>query len=154
MKEAHHSRLVHLGETKMYHDLRCQYWWQGMKRDIAQFVSKCLTLTQVKVEHQKPAVLLQPLPIVEWKWDHVTMDFVTRLPRTPQIKDSVWVIVDSLMKSTHFLAMRITDLVFALGKLYVKEILRLHGVPLSIVSDRDPRFTSLFWQSLQKALGT
>ena len=112
MKEAHHSRLVHLGETKMYHDLRCQYWWQGMKRDIAQFVSKCLTLTQVKVEHQKPAVLLQPLPIVEWKWDHVTMDFVTRLPRTPQIKDSVWVIVDSLMKSTHFLAMRITDYCF------------------------------------------
>ena len=155
MKEAHHSRFtVHPGETKMYHDLRRQYWWQGMKRDIAQFVSKCLTCQQVKVEHQKPTVLLQPLPIVEWKWDHVMMDFMTGLPRTPQSKDSVSVIVDRLTKLAHFLAMRITDLVFALGKLYVKEILRLHGVPLSIVSDRDPRFTSLFWQSLQKALGT
>ena len=76
------------------------------------------------------------------------MDFVIGLPRTPQSKDSVWVIVDRLMKSTHFLAMRITDLVHALSKLYVKEIVRLHGVPLSIVSDRDPRFTSQFWQSL------
>ncbi|RVW70601.1 Transposon Ty3-G Gag-Pol polyprotein [Vitis vinifera] len=119
MKEAHHSRFtVHPGETKMYHDLKRQYWWQGMKRDISQFVSKCLTCQQVKVEHQKPAGLLQPLPIAEWKWDHVTMDFVTGLPRTPQ------------------------------------KIVRLHGVPLSIVSDRDPRFTSQFWQSLQKALGT
>ena len=148
MKEAHHSRFtVHPGETKMYHDLKRQYWWQGMKRDISQFVSKCLTCQQVKVEHQKPAGLLQPLPIAEWKWDHVMMDFVTRLPRTPQIKDSVWVIVDRLMKSAHFLATRITDSILALGKLYVKEIVRLHEVPLSIVSDRDPRFTSQFWQS-------
>ena len=76
------------------------------------------------------------------------MDFVRRLLRTPQSKDSVWVIVDRLMKSAHFLAMRITDLVHALSKLYVKEIVRLHEVPLSIVSDRDPRFTSQFWQSL------
>ena len=96
----------------------------------------------MKVEHQKPAGLLQPLPIAEWKWDHVTMDFVTGLPRTPQSKDSVWVIVDRLTKSAHFLPMRITDSVIVLSKLYVKEIVRLHGVPLSIVSDRDPRFTS------------
>ncbi|WJZ92673.1 hypothetical protein VitviT2T_011657 [Vitis vinifera] len=155
MKEGHHSRFtVHPGETKMYHDLKRQYWWQGMKRDISQFVSKCLTCQQVKVEHQKPAGLLQPLPIAEWKWDHVTMDFVTGLPRTPQSKDSVWVIVDRLTKSAHFLPMRITDSVIVLSKLYGKEIVRLHGVPLSIVSDRDPRFTSQFWQSLQKALGT
>ena len=113
--------------------------------DIAQFVSKCLTCQQVKVEHQKPTVFLQPLPIVQWKWDHVTMDFMTGFPRTPQSKDSVWVIVDRLTKLAHFLAMRITDSVLALGKLYVKEIVRLHGVPLSTVSDRDPRFTSPFW---------
>ncbi|RVW18327.1 Transposon Ty3-G Gag-Pol polyprotein [Vitis vinifera] len=116
MKEAHHSRFtVHPGETKMYHDLRRQYWWQGMKRDIAQFVSKCLTCQQVKVEHQKPTVLLQPLPIVEWKWDHVMMDFMTGLPRTPQSKDSGWVIVDRLTKLAHFLAMRITDFSFCFG---------------------------------------
>ena len=73
-------------------------------------------------------MLLQPLPIVEWKWDHVTMDFVTGLPRTPQIKDSVWVIVDRLTKSTQFLAIKITDSIIALSKLYVKEIVRLHRV--------------------------
>ena len=138
----------------MYHDLRRQYWWQGMKRDVAQFFSKCLTCQQVKVEHQKSARLLQPLPIAKWKWDHVTMDFVIGLPRTPQSKDSVWVIVDRLTKSTQFLAIKITDSIIALSKLYVKEIMRLHGVPLSIVSDGDPRFTSQFWQSLKKALGT
>ena len=75
------------------------------------------------------------------------MDFMTGLPRTPQSKDSVWAIVANLTKSTHFLTMRIIDSVLALSKLYVKEIVRLHGVPLSIVSDRDPRFTSQFWQS-------
>ena len=84
----------------------------------------------------------------------MTIDFVTRLPRTLRNKDSVWVIVDRLTKLAHFLAMRITDSVLALGKLYVKDIVRLHGVPLSTISDRDPRFTSPFWQSLQKALGT
>ena len=115
-----------------------------MKWDITQFVSKCLTCQQVKVEHQKLARLLQPQPIAEWKWDHVTMDFVAGLLRTPQSRDSVWVIVDRLTKSTHFLAMRITDSVLSLSKLYVKEIVRLHGVPLSIVLDRDPRFTSQF----------
>ena len=140
-KEAHHSRfIVHPRETKMYHDLRLQYWWQGMKWDVAQFISKCLMCQQVKVEHQKR--------------DHVTTDFVTRLLRTPQSKDSVWVIVDRLMKPSHFLAMTITNFILALSKLYVMEIVRLYGVPLSIVSDRDPRFTSQFWQSLQKALGT
>ena len=88
MKEAHCSRLtIHPRETKMYHDLRHQYWWQRMKWDIAQFVSKCLICQQVKVEHQKLAGLLQPLPIVEWKWDHVTMDFVTGLPSCHTPKD-------------------------------------------------------------------
>ena len=88
MKEAHHSRFtVHPGETKMYHDLRRQYWWQRMKRDIAQFVSKCLICQQVKVEHQKLAGLLQPLPIAKWKWDHVTMDFVTGLSSYHTSKD-------------------------------------------------------------------
>ena len=145
MKEAHQTQFtIHPGETKMYHDLRHQCWWQGMKRDIAQFVSKCLTCQQVKVEHHKPIGLLQ-LPIAQWKWDHMTIDFVTRLPRTLRNKDSVWVIVDRLTKSAHFLAIRITDSIHALSKLYVKEIVRLHRVPLSIVSDRDPRFTSQFW---------
>ena len=142
MREAHHSRFtVHPGETKMYHDLRCQFWWHGMKRDVASFVSKCLTCQQVKVENQRPAGLLQPLPVAEWKWDHVTMmDFVTDLPKNHQGKDGVWVVVDRLTKSAHFFAIRTTDSILTLSKLYVREIVRLHGVPLSIVSDRDSRF--------------
>ena len=106
-----------------------------MKRDVAQFVSKCLTYQQEKAEHQRPARLLQPLLIGKWKWDHVTMDFVIGLPRTPQGNDSIWVIIDRLTKSAHFLAMRVIDLVLSLSKLYMKEIVRLHGVPISIVSN-------------------
>jgi hypothetical protein len=83
-----------------------------------------------------------------WKWEHVTMDFVTCLPRTKRAHDTIWVIVDRLTKSAHFLAMRITDSLEKLAQLYIDEIIRLHGVPLTIISDRDSRFTSRFWKSL------
>ena len=99
---------VHLGGMKMYQDLRHQYYWSGMKRHVGDFVRRCLTCQQVKAEHQKPAGLLQPLEVAEWKWEHVTMDFVTHLPRTSQRHDAVWVIVDRLTKSAHFLAVRMT----------------------------------------------
>ena len=154
LKEAHCSRLViHPGGTKMYKDLRQNYWWSGMKRDIAQFVAQCLVCQQVKVEHQRPAGFLQPFSIPEWKWEHITMDFVTGLPRTLGGNNAIWVIVDQLTKSAHFLPMKVN---FSMDRLalYIKEIVRMHGVPVSIVSDRDPRFTSRFWHSLQKALGT
>ena len=100
---------------------------------------------QVKAEHQKPTGLLQPLEVVEWKWEHVTMDFVTHLLRTPQGHDAVWVIVDRLTKSAHFLAMQMTFTLERFCRLYIREIVQLHGVPVSIVSDRDPRFTMHFW---------
>ena len=155
MRESHHSRLtVHPGGTKMYRDIRRYFWWSGMRRDIAEFVSRCLTCQQVKIEHQRPSGLLQPLPIAEWKWEHITMDFVSGLPRSPKGNDAVWVIVDRLTKSAHFVPMRMTDSVDKLSRLYVREIVRLHGVPVSVVSDRDPRFTSRFWDGLQGALGT
>ena len=125
-----------------------------MKRDIAQYVANCQTCQQVKAKHQRPARLLQPLPIPEWKWDHITMDFVIGLPRTRSKKNGVRVIVDHLTKSTHFLAMKTTDSMDSLAKLYIPEVVRLHGIPFSIVSDRDPKFISQFWQSLQRALGT
>ena len=108
----------------------------------------------VKAEHQKPAGLLQPLEVVKWKWEHVTMDFVTHFPRTPQRHDAVWVIVDRLTKSEPFLVVRITFTLEEFYRLYIREVVRLHGVPVSIVSDRDPRFTTLFWKSSQKAMGT
>ena len=125
-----------------------------MKRDVTKYVSKCLTCRQVKVEHQVPTCLLNPLPIPQWKWDNITMDFVSGFPLTQQKHDSVWVIVDKFTKSAHFLSVRMDYSMDRVVELYVKEIVRLHGVPLSIVSDRDLRFTSRFWKELQLALGT
>ena len=118
-----------------------------MKRHVGDFVRRCLTCQQVKAEHQKPTGLLQPLEVAECKWEHVTMDFVTHLPRTSQIHDAVWVIVDWLTKSAHFLAMRMAFTLERFCRFYIREIVRLHGVPVSIVSDRDPRFTTHFWKS-------
>ena len=153
--EAHKSKfVVHPGSTKMYQDLKRQYWWEGMKRDVASFVAKCIVCQQVKAEHQRPSGLLQPLPIPEWKWDKITMDFVTGLPLTPLKHDVVWVIVDRLTKTAHFIPIRKDYKLTRLARLYVDNIVRLHGVPSSIVSDRDPRFTSRFWKALQQALGT
>ncbi|KAJ9544923.1 hypothetical protein OSB04_024630 [Centaurea solstitialis] len=97
---------------------------------------------------------IEQLPIPEWTWEHVTMDFVTKLPRTPKRYDTIWVIVDRLSKSAHFLPMKETYFMERLVKLYISEIVRLHGTPISIVSDRDARFTSTFWQSFQREMGT
>ncbi|KAG8480712.1 hypothetical protein CXB51_025402 [Gossypium anomalum] len=155
LNEAHCSRMsIHPGSTKMYNDLRRQFWWHGMKRDISDFVSKCLICQQVKAEHQVPTGLLQPIMIPEWKWDRVTMDFVSGLPLSESKKDAIWVVVDRLTKSAHFIPVRTDYSLDKLAELYVSQIVRLHGVPISIVSDRDPRFTSRFWKKLQEALGT
>ena len=107
-------------------------------------MAKCLTCQKVKIEHKKPSGLLQPLEIPEWKWDNIAMDFVMGLPRTSFGHDGIWVIVDRLTKSAHFLAIRATYSLDMLAHLYVNEIVRLHGVPISIMSDRDPRFISRF----------
>ncbi|KAD7477238.1 hypothetical protein E3N88_00374 [Mikania micrantha] len=155
MDEAHKSRYsVHPGNDKMYQDLKNEYWWRGMKKHIAQYVEKCLTCSRVKAEHQKPSGYLQQPAIPEWKWEQITMDFVTKLPRTSSGNDAIWVIVDRLTKSAHFLAIKESYSMERLAKLYVDEIVTRHGVPISIISDRDSRFTSRFWQTFQKALGT
>jgi len=108
----------------------------------------------LKVEHQKPAGLLTSLDVPEWKWDSISMDFVTSLPNTPRGHDAIWVIMDRLTKSPHFIPINISFPVSQLAEIYIREIVKLHGVPSSIVSDRDPRFTSRFWKSLQDALGS
>uniref|UniRef100_A0A2N9IPW9 Reverse transcriptase n=1 Tax=Fagus sylvatica TaxID=28930 RepID=A0A2N9IPW9_FAGSY len=155
LEEAHRSSYtIHPGSTKMYRDLRETFWWNNMKREIAQFVEQCLTCQQVKVEHQRPSGLLQSLSIPEWKWEHISMDFVSGLPRSPKGHDAIWVIVDRLTKSAHFIPIQMNYSLDQLAQLYVEEIVRLHGIPVSIVSDRDPCFTSRFWKSLHKALGT
>ncbi|GJX17176.1 putative reverse transcriptase domain-containing protein [Tanacetum coccineum] len=125
-----------------------------MKAKIATYISKCLTCAKVKAEHQKPSGLLQQPEIPEWKWEKLTMDFVSGLPRTPNGYDTIWVIVDRLTKSAHILPMKKTDSMEKLTQLYLKEIVCRHGVPISIISDRDSRFASGFWRSLQNALGT
>ncbi|GJT18990.1 putative reverse transcriptase domain-containing protein [Tanacetum coccineum] len=152
MLESHKSKYsIHPGSDKMYHDL---YWWPNMKADIATYVSKCLTCAKVKAEHQKPSGLLQQPEIPVWKWERITMDFITKLPRTPSGYDSIWVIVDRLTKSAHFIPMNEKYKMEKLTRLYLKEIVCRHGVPVSIILDRDPRFASRFWRSLQKSLGT
>ena len=155
LEEAHSgSFAIHPGSTKMYQDLKMSFWWSGMKRDVSEFVTKCLVCQRVKAEHQVPSGLLQPIRIPEWKWDRITMDFVVGLPLTGRKHDSIWVLVDRLTKSAHFLPVRTDYSLDKLAELYIKEIVRLHGIPISIISDRDPRFTSRFWGKLQEAMGT
>ena len=145
---------LHPGATKMYQDLRQTFWWTRMKREIARFVAECDVCRRVKAEHQRPAGLLQPLPVPEWKWDSIGMDFIVGLPRTSKGSDSIWVIVDRLTKIAHFLPVRTTLKVGNLADLYVSRIVSLHGVPKTIISDRGSQFTSQFWHSLQEAMGT
>ncbi|GJS29264.1 putative reverse transcriptase domain-containing protein [Tanacetum coccineum] len=155
MDEVHKSKYsIHPGADKMYYDLRDRYWWPEMKKDIAEYVSKCLTCLKVKAEHQRPFGMLQQPEIPVWKWERIVMDFVTKLPRTSSGHDIIWVIVDRLTKSDHFLHMREDYKMDRLARLYLNEIVARHGVPISIISDRDSRFTSRFWQSMQEALGT
>nr|GFA68678.1 reverse transcriptase domain-containing protein [Tanacetum cinerariifolium] len=171
MNESHKSKYsVHPGSDKMYQDMKKLYWWPNMKADIATYVSKCLTCSKVKAEHQRPSgllvhlrylngsgttslwilsrsflsrrkgttlfgpsrLLVQPeIPV--WKWDNITMDFVTKLPKSPQGYDTIWVIVDRLTKSAIFAPMRETDPLEKLAKLYLKEVVARHGIPFSII---------------------
>jgi len=149
LDEGHKSRLsIHPGMTKMYKDLKVTFWWTGMKIDVADYVASFLVCQKAKIEHQRPGGTLEPLDIPQWKWDSISMDFVTHLPRSMRGHDSIWVIVDRLTKCAHFLPINQKMSMDKLAELYVREIVRLHGVPTSIISDRDPRFTSRFWQSL------
>ncbi|KAB2625910.1 S ribonuclease [Pyrus ussuriensis x Pyrus communis] len=155
LDEAHISAYaMHPGATKIYHTIRPFYYWPGMKREIAEYVSRCAVCQQVKAERKKPFGLLQPLPVPEWKWENITMDFVYKLPRTQNGFDGIWVIVDRLTKSAHFIPVREKYSLSRLVELFISKVVKYHGVPVSIVSDRDPRFTSKFWVAFQEALET
>nr|GEW53203.1 putative reverse transcriptase domain-containing protein [Tanacetum cinerariifolium] len=131
MHESHKSKYsIHPGSDKMYKDMKRLYWWPNMKANIATYVSKCLTCAKVKAEHQRPSGLLVQPKIPKWKWDNITMDFVTKLPKSSQGYDTIWVIVDRLTKSVIFVPMRETNPMEKLARMYLKE------------------------RSLQKALGT
>lgn len=155
LSESHRSRLnIHPGILKMYKDMKRVFWWAGMKKDVARFVNICAICQQVKGDQQKPAGLLQPLEVPTWKWEMISMDFIDGLPRTKKGNEGMWVIVDRLTKSAHFIPVKATRTAASLAEIFLKEIVRLHGVPVGIVSDRDPIFTNKFWEALQSALGT
>ncbi|GKC31453.1 putative reverse transcriptase domain-containing protein [Tanacetum coccineum] len=138
----------------MYQDMKKLYWWPNMKAGIATYVSKCLKCARVKAEHQSPSGLLVQPVIPEWKWDNITMNFITQLPKLSHGFNTIWVIVDRLTKFAHFLPIRENGPLDKLARLYLNRIVARHGIPVSIICDRDGRFTSNFWKSFQKALGT
>ncbi|XP_050890187.1 uncharacterized protein LOC127095557 [Lathyrus oleraceus] len=135
----------------MCQDLRKLFWWPGIKKEIAKFVYSCLIYQKPKIEHQKSSGLLQPLSIPEWKWDSISMDFVSGLPRTPSNCEAIWVIVDRLTKFAHFIPIKMDYPMERLAKLYIEKIVSLHGIPSSIVSDRDVREKMKVSQSRHKS---
>ena len=136
MAKAHEScDVVHLFSTKMYHNLKSVYWWNNVKRDMVDFVSKCLNCQQVKVEHIMPGGSSQEIALPLWKWEIINMDFITGLPRSRNQYDSIWVIIDRPAKSAHFLPVRTYYSGEDYAKLFIVEIVCFHGAPVSIISD-------------------
>ena len=139
----------HTGEFKTYLRVAADWYWQGMRRDITTYVQHCLIC---KVSHQHPSGLLQPLPLPSLVWDDLTMDFIEGLPLSRGV-DTILVVVDRLSKYGHFLTLRHPFTVVTVAELFIKEIVRLHGFPSSIVSDRDRIFMSIFWRELFRFMG-
>ncbi|WVZ75843.1 hypothetical protein U9M48_023867 [Paspalum notatum var. saurae] len=155
LDEAHTSMFtLHPGSNKMYQDLKQKFWWTRMKQEIAKYVSECDVCQRVKADHLKPAGMLQPLAVPAWKWEDIHMDFIVGLPRTQKGYDSIWVIIDRFTKSAHFIPVKTTYRAKQCAELYISQIVSLHGVPLTITSDRGSLFVSRFWEQLQIALGT
>jgi hypothetical protein len=137
LDESYTSRYsIHPGSTKMYHDLRQQFWWTRMKREIACYVFECDTGQKVKVDYMKLGGLLHQISIPEWKWDNINMDFIIGLPLMPRKFDSIWVIIDQLPKSAHFTPIHTHYDARRYAEIYIAHILCLHGVPKTIISDQ------------------
>jgi hypothetical protein len=155
LDEAHTSRYsIHPRSTKMYHDLRQQFWWTRMKRETTHYVSKCDTCQKVKADYMKFGGLLQRLSISEWKWDDISMDFIMGLPLTACKFDSIWVIVDRLSKSVHFIPIHTNYNVQKYVGIYIARVLCLHGVSKMIISNRGSQFIAHFWEQLHASLET
>jgi hypothetical protein len=134
--EAHTSKYsIHPGSTKMYHDLKAQFWWTRMKCETARYVVQCDTCQRVKADHMRPVGLLQRLSIPAWKWEDISMDFIVGLPLTGRKFNSIWVIIDQLTKSAHFILVHTRYRAEKCAELYIFRILCLHGVPETIISD-------------------
>lgn len=121
---------------------------------MAEFMVRCLDFKQVKAQCKHPSGLLQPIPILEWKWGLISMDFIIVFPRASRHNDSSMVVVEGLTKVVHFIAVKSTYSANDVAQVFMRDIVRLHGVPKKIVSDRDAKITSRFWKELFASLGT
>ena len=132
--------------------LRKEYFWPNMKNEVVEFIARCIECQQVKAEHQHPVGLLQPLPILNWKWEVISLNFVTCLPKNQKQNDSIMVVVEKLSKEAHIIPVKTTHIVSNIVDIFMKEIFRLHGIPKVIIYDRDPKFTGNFRKYLFKGL--
>jgi hypothetical protein len=145
MDEVHYSRYsIHPRTNKMYQDLEKNFWWTRMKREIARYVSECDTCQKIKADHLRPTENLQPLSIPEWKWENICMEFIVGLPRTSHRYNSIWVIMDRLTKSAHFIPVAMTYRVGQYAELYISHVVRYHSISKTIISDRGSIFIAHF----------
>jgi len=144
----------HRGYQKTITMLRKEFYWPKMKSEVAEYLAKCMDFQLVKAEHQHPAGLLQPLPIPEWKWEVISLDFITGLPKNVKHNDSIMVVVEKLNKVAHFIPIKSTYKAVNIAEIFMKEIFRLHGISKMVISDRDAKFTGTFWKALFKGLDT
>jgi hypothetical protein len=134
--------------------IKSHQFWPDMKRDILEYIAICMECQKVKFEHRHPTGLLQPFPNPEWKWEVMTMDFITRFPRTSKLHDSIMALVYKITKAAHFIPLKTTHKVADVVDIFMKEVARLHRIPKTIMSDRDSKFTSNFWKGLFKGFRT
>jgi hypothetical protein len=143
----------HFGVEKTVTNIQRSYWWPGLRTEVNKYVTSCDNCQRNKPTHQSPAGLLQSLPVPQGRWEDISMDFIVQLPSTPRGHDAILVVVDRLTKRAHFIATKTAVSAPEVAQLFIDNIFRLHGLPKTIVSDRDPRFVGAFWRSLFQLLG-
>lgn len=154
LREYHDSPMGgHAGNVKTYLRISAEWYWRGMHQEVARYVQRCFTCQQQKASQQHPGGLLQPLPLPSLVWEDLSLDFIEGLPLSKGV-DTILVVVDRLSKYAHFLTLRHPFTVLMVAELFLKEIVRLHGFPASIVSDRDRILLSTFWKELFRLHGT
>jgi hypothetical protein len=153
LHDAHDSAIAgHLGFDKTYSSLHRTVYWPRLARDTKQYIATCESCQWNKHSNQRPAGLMQPLPTPGQRWDTVTMDFIVQLPQTPRGFDAITVFVDKLSKQVHFVPSKTKDTASDVARIFFDNVFRLHGMPTTIVSDRDSKFTSRFWKELHRLM--